>query len=371
MRAAGGLALLVIMGCLSTNALAQNLEQNLCIFSQPESRVSDLSFQGSFSWYDGPYADDRNRAVSASVMADYQGLRSTSALEQGINAKMELRGADVGWSLSVAGSGDWKSFFRNDLFGIGAFGMDINLDSGLEIALTGGVGKGRFHDVAPLAQAIRIQNALLDHSILLAPIGDDALDEIARILGEIGPGSDEKLVAVTQRLLDTGLIGGEEVGVLGLLSIEEIMESEETRLCGADIQARIGASFSLLPVFRVSATGNVLAQYAIAPDPVSQLDSSLEAKFRLADPEQFHARATASYNRRLPDGWTARASYRLELDRMWSTASETLISQAASASLTTQILGSMGLSLVGSVQHELGDEEITISLAAYVEADLL
>lgn len=371
MRHVGGLVLLVVLCCSSVETRTQSLEQNLCRFSQPESRVSDLSLQGSFSWYDGPFSDDRNRTISASLIADYQGLRSTSALEQGINSKVELRGADAGWSFDLAGSGDWKSFFRDDLFGIGAFGVEIALDSGIELALTGGVGRGRFHDVAPLAQAIRIQNALLDHGILLAPIGDVALDEIARTLGEIGPADDEKLVAVTQRMLSTGLVSNDELGVLGLLAIEEIMESEETRLCGADIQARIGASMSLLPAFRLSATGNVLAHYAITPDPVSQLDSSLEAKFRLSDPEQLQARVVVSYRRRLPDGWTARASYRLELDRMWSIASETRTSQAASASLTTQILGSVGLSLVGSVQFESGDEEITISLAAYVEADVL
>ena len=32
----------------------------VCNYESPESRISDLALQGSFNWYDGPYADDRD-----------------------------------------------------------------------------------------------------------------------------------------------------------------------------------------------------------------------------------------------------------------------------------------------------------------------
>jgi hypothetical protein len=103
---------------------------------------------------------------------------------------------------------------------------------------------------------------------------------------------------------------------------------------------------------------------------VSQFDSSAEAKIRLAHPEQMNIQAKISYARLLPDGWTARAEYRLAFDRGWSKAEEIAVSHAASGSLTTQIFGSVGLSLVGSAQYYTGDEEVTLTLAVYMETDL-
>jgi len=159
--------------------------------------------------------------------------------------------------------------------------------------------------------------------------------------------------------------------VRGLLAIEDIFVSgDETRLCGRDIQARLGVSAMLVPEFSLAMTGILLARYAAVPDPVSQFDSSAEMKIRLAHPEQMSIQGEISYARRLPDGWTARAEYRLAMDRMWSDSTAIATSHAASGSLTTQILGSVGLSLVGSAQYHTGDEEVTLTLAVYMETDL-
>jgi len=83
-----------------------------------------------------------------------------------------------------------------------------------------------------------------------------------------------------------------------------------------------------------------------------------------------NVQAEISYARRLPDGWTARAEYRLAVDRGWSNPEAIAISHVASGSLTTQIFGSVGLSLVGSAQYHTGDEEATLTLAVYMETDL-
>jgi len=173
------------------------------------------------------------------------------------------------------------------------------------------------------------------------------------------------------RLVATKLVPGDELGVRGLLSIEDILASgDETRLCGRDLQARIGVSAMIVPEFSLATTGILLARYAAVPDPVSQFDSSAEVKIRLAHPEQMNIQGEISYARRLPDGWTARAEYRLAMDRMWSDSTAIAISQAASGSLTTKIFASVGLSLVGSAQYLTGDEEATLSLAVYMETDL-
>jgi hypothetical protein len=42
-----------------------------------------------------------------------------------------------------------------------------------------------------------------------------------------------------------------------------------------------------------------------------------------------------------------------------------------STSLTTKLFGLLGVSVVGDLRYKTGDEEMTISLAGHVEADLL
>ena len=369
--------LVVALFATSTQAVPQHGALSVCSYQPPVSRISDLGLQGSFNWYDGPFADDRNRTISASIVADYDGLFSSATFGQAVDARAEIRGDDNGWSADLSGSGSLQAFFAADslgaadLFGVGGVGVAASTRTGLELDLTGGVGTGRFRDVTPLAHAIRIQNDLLDLGELLAPVTNETLLELAEILGEVGPTDDEKVVRLVERLVATELVSGDEIGVRGLLAVEEILESgDETRLCGRDIQARIGASAIVLPEFSLAATGILLVRYAAVPDPVSQFDSSAEAKFRLARPEEIRVEADLSYARRLPNGWTTRAEYRMSVDRMWTDPSATVVSHAVSGNLTTQIFGSVGLSLVGNAQYRTGDEEITLSLAVHLEAAL-
>jgi len=362
---------------LSLSAITWGAGLSVCDYEPPESRIADLSLLGSFNWVDGPYADDRNRSISASLVGDYTGIYSSAAFAQALDARTEIWADDDEWTASLFGSGSLRRFFAAsragaaDLFGVGAIGFSASTRAGLELDLTGGIGTGRFRDVTPLAQAIWIQNELLDLGDLLAPVSDDALLELAQILGAIDRTDDEKVVQLVDRLVATELVPGEDLGVRGLLAIEDIFVSgDETRLCGRDIQARLGVSAMLVPEFSLAMTGILLARYAAVPDPVSQFDSSAEMKIRLAHPEQMSIQGEISYARRLPDGWTARAEYRLAMDRMWSDSTAIATSHAASGSLTTQILGSVGLSLVGSAQYHTGDEEVTLTLAVYMETDL-
>ena len=352
-------------------AVAQQTILTVCDYESPKSRISDLGVRGSFNWYDGPHADDLNRSIVASLSADYGGLLSSEASAQQLDAQGEVRGGDAGWTVDLTGAGSLRAFLDGDLFGVGEIGIDASNGTGIEVDLTAGVGKGRFRDVTPLAKAIRIQNELLDLGELLAPISNATLLALAQVLGEIGPTDDEKIVRLAERLLATELIRGEELDVRGLLEIEEVLAADDaTRLCGSDMQARIGASAMLLPEFSLAATGILLVRYAVVPDPVTQIESNVEAKVRLARPEEMNVDADVSYARRLPDGWTARAAYRLRVDRMWTDRSATVLSHALSASLTTQVFGSAGLSLVADAQYQTGDEEITLSLAVHLEADL-
>jgi len=363
--------LVVTLVAVSLPAVAQQATLSICDYEPPESRISDLGIQGSFNWSDGPYADGRNRALSASLVADYQGLFSSEAFGRVLNAHTEVLGTNDGWTADLSAAGSLRTFLTSNLFGVGVVGIDASTRTGLGVDLTGGVGTGRFRDVSPLAQAIRIQDALLDIGELQAPAPNDTLLGLAQILGEDGPTDDEKVVRLAERLIATELVPGNEIGIRGLLAIEEILQSgAEARLCGRDVQARLGASAILLPEFSLAATGILLVRFAAVPDPVSQFDSSAQAKFRLARPEEMSIEANVSYVRLLPDGWTARASCRMSIDRMWTVPDATVVSYAASGSLTTKVFGSVGLSLVGNAQYSTGDEAMTLSLAVHLEADL-
>jgi len=352
-------------------AVAQQATLSICDYAPPESRISDLGIQGSFNWSDGPYADGRNRALSASLVADYEGLFSTAAFGRVLNTHAEVLGTNDGWTADLSGAGSLLTFFTSDFFGVGGVGLDASTRTGLGVDLSGGVGTGRFRDVTPLAQAIRIQDALLDIGELQAPTDNDTLLALAQILGEDGPTDSEKVARLADLLVATGLVPGKEISVRGLLAIEQILRSGgEARLCGSDVQARLGASAILLPEFSLAATGIVLVRFAAVPDPVSQFDSSAQGKFHLARPEEMSIEVDASYVRLLPDGWTARASARMSIDNMWTQPDATVVSYAASASLTTKIFGSVGLSLVGNAQYTTGDEAMTLSLAVHLEAEL-
>ena len=366
----------IILASLSS-AVALSASLTVCDYESPESRVVDLSLLGSFNWVDGAYADDRNRSISASFVGDYAAMVSSPSFGQDLDARTEFRADDNGWTASLFGSGSLRSFFGDEssatpeLFGVGAVGFSVSTRVGVELDLTAGLGSGRFRDVTSLAQAIAIQDELLDLGELLAPVSDTALLDLAQVLGTIGPTDDEKVVALMDRLVATDLLAGADLGVRGLLAVEDILLSgDETSLCGRDLQARVGLSAMFVPEFSLSTTGIVVARYAAVPDPVSQFTSSAEAKIRFLHPDQMNVLAKIAYARRLPDGWTAHADYRLSVDRMWSDPTAIVFSHAASANLTTQIFGAVGLSLVGSAQYMTGDEELTLSLAVYMETDL-
>jgi len=369
-RLAGILAVLGSLFCIAS-AMAWCQSLSVCDYESPESFVSGLSIQGSFSWFDGPYADDRSKAFAASLVADYGSLRSSEASAKQLDARADVRGKTDGWSIQARADGSLLGYFDEAMFAVGAFGVDAVYGSGLEVDLTVGGGSGRFRDVTPLAQSILVQNGLLDQGELLAPLANETLQDLAAILGEIGPTDAERIILLAQRLEATDLLLGEELGVRGLLEIERVLEeSGANRLCGHDVQARIGLAAMLLPELRLSSTGIIESRFASVPDPVSQMELHATAQVRLAHIDQLRLEGSATYSRSLPEGWRARGEYHVELDRMWTNSEETVLFQEASASLTTVVFGSVGLSLVGQAEYRTGDEEITFALSVYLEADL-
>jgi len=356
---------------VSVQAQAQLGILSVCDYDPPESRIRDLTLQGWFNWSDGASAGAEDRTLSARLVVDYEQLFSSAAQGRDVDGHAQLRRTDEAWTAELNASGSVRSTLTDALFAVGALGLDASLDGGIEMDATGGVGTGRFRDATPLAQAIAIQNALLDIGQLLAPLGCDVLIELAQILGEVGPTEDEKMIHFAERLLATELLAEEQLGVRGLLAMEEILRSPyQTRLSGRDAQVRVGVSARLSTEPSFMATGIAAVRFAAVPDPVSQVALAAQAKLRLFRPSELGADADLTYTRSLPGRWTARGNYHLSIDRGWTNRDVMAISHLLSGSLTTQVLGAIGLSLAAEAGYDSGDEELSVSVSVHLEASL-
>ncbi len=366
-RIGWGISALCVVG-----VWAQQSPSSICAYDPPESRVLDLMVQGSFEWYDAPSVMPEDRTFSASFLAEFHALRSSATNAQQAEARVESRGSDTSWTVAVDGAGSFTTYLDEELFGIAALGLSTDTVRGTEIDLTAGIGTGRFRDVTPMARAIRMQNALLDAGQLLAPVGQARLGEMAQILGEVGPTDDDKLTRVADLLQETGLLLENDLSVRGWLAMKAALSSTEpSRLCGRDVQARLGATAVLGSGASLSATGLLLGRYAAVPDPVSQWAGDVEIRFRVARPGQMSLRGEVFYARRIPEGWATRVGYRVEVDRHWRDGDTSWVRHELSARLSTRVLGNIGLSLVGEVGHQTGDAKLTVSLSLRLEADLL
>jgi len=342
-----------------------------CDYAPAESSFVRLSTEGSLQWYDDAYADDRGSSLSGSALADFQQIYASGSFGYRLeaNAELLLRLEDLQIEASVAG--DYKRYLRDDIFTVGAVELTGDSTDGFEANATGGFGAGRFRDVTPLAKAIKIQNAFLDTGILLAPLEETILLEAAQTLGEVGPTQDEKIAQIEQLLLKTGLIKDDDIGARGLLQLEGIVTSlEEARLCGWDVQARVGVSASAWPFEGLVDTLVLDWNWAVVPVPVLQWAANATLKLRPTQWESYVADLELATSQRLRESWRLRADYRLSYDHLWSGANPT-VDHRLHASLLAEIAANLSVSLTGEIGYETGDEEPTAMLTVHLAYDIL
>ena len=357
--------LVLVAGACAANPLSP------CDYAPAESAFLRLSTEGSLQWYDDAYTDDRGSSLSGSALADFEQIYDSGSFAYRLDANTELslRPEDLQIEASVAG--DYKRYARDDLFTVGAVELAADTADGFEANATGGLGIGRFRDVTPLAKAIRIQNAFLDMGILLAPLEEPILLETAQILGEIGSTQDEKIAHIEQLLLETGLVKDDEIGALGLLRLEEIVASlEDARLCGWDVQARVGVSVSAWPFKGLVDTLVLDWNWAVVPVPVLQWVAGASIKLRPTQWDNYVAGLELSTSQRLQEDWRVRADYRLSYDHLWSGAVPT-IDHRLHASLLAEIAANVSVSVTGEIGYQTGDEEPTAMITVHLAYDIL
>lgn len=156
----------------------------------------------------------------------------------------------------VAGPGIRKYFNpERDIFYSGDLRATANSDFDRPtIEITPGIGYGRFVRVTPLAQALRIQEFLLDEGVILAQLPDRTLIALAQVLERQGEfetqfGDRYKVKwfeAMENVIADSGLFTGEGLGAVGSLRIDEVLFQEHVneRFVGWDV--RTGIRFEVL-----------------------------------------------------------------------------------------------------------------------------
>jgi len=345
-----------------------SLGRSPCDYTPPESHLRELKVRGDLRWHDDAYTDDRGSTLSGSLQTSFRLLSESpeTGWEVATEARTNLAGGRFDLALSASGSG--RTYWENDLFGVGSLALSAEFPARLDGDLTAGLGLGRFRDVTPLAQAIRVQNMLLDEGLLVAPLPVGVLDELAAAFGVVGLSTIERLVELEQVLIDSGLLRDGALGVPGLVSILDVVERGETRLCGWAIQARAGVRMRNYPTPRISEAIVLAANWAQVPDPVSQWTAAASWITDLRLATAYTLEASLRYSRRLPGGWRAEGAYRFV--RRTGKDDEAEHRHLATGELRAELGRAVSLALTGEVGHVTGYEEPAITVSVHLAYDV-
>ncbi len=332
-----------------------------CDYAPGQSSFTTFSVQGSLQWVNGPLTTDGDASLHGTAKASFNRFYQTDSFGYEFDGQGNLQGSLSSFDADLSLSGDAKWYRDAQMFFVGALESQLNTSGDSTTDLTGGVGYGRFRDVTPLVQAIRIQDGLLDLGSLLAPIERDVLNQVAQTIADVGISSDEKMVRIENLIDATGLVRDQKLGAEGLLVIERVMnDAGEGRLCGWDVQGRIGVT---LHGTRALSEAFVLnANYANVPDPISQWRLSLRFISGLGVFESYAIDASATYLRRLGDQWRLKAGYTYHRDWDWSQPDNRFDLHNLSASVSWQFTDQLSLKVNGEIKYRTGDKELSESI---------
>lgn len=370
MNRLGQLAIFVVVFLVCASCCSLALSP--CDYVPEESDLVRLTLQGDLRWFDDAFRDNHTNSLTGTFLTDFTQLFESPSFGYRLDGKTNLSLGEAGPIHELNGSGNFKRYFQKDYFSIGAIGLRYTQASGPEIDVTGGIGVGRFRDVTPLAKAIRIQNTLLDEGILIGPLTDETLQELAQQLGQVGLSLSDKLAQMEKKLLETGLVKEGNLGARGLLQIEQIITaSEEARLCGWDIQVRVGLAATGFPSPQLSEALVLNWNYARVPDPVSQWRANAQWITGLSELDRFLLEGTISYGRRIRDNWKIRTSYQFTHDQMWNASViAPLTRHQLSLAVLCQLSAKFSLAVDAKLNTETGYEEPTKTLTIHLSYDV-
>jgi hypothetical protein len=368
MRKAMGLvwiALLAsVIGCSS-------LGQTLCDFRMPVSGIADANMSFAYRYVDDATTLGTDESAGR-LSTSYSEIHDSPTFGHSVSLSTDIALTDfVPTVWQGNGAASYRYYVSRELplfvYG-GALGTaDTALpEPGLE--LRGGVGYGRFRDVTPLAQAIRISARLVELGATPKPLDEAALQSVAAVIGQRDdfPTVTELVSAIEAEIEAAARV---ELDALALLTIEDEIENPgDQRFCGLIVQGGVGQELLDAHGGSLDVRYVMSADAAYPPTPFNQvrlrasLSSSLDV---FADHTLL---VVASYDASLLK--TASVESKLTMNRVRAPGFPDLTTFTASTSFS---VGTGRSSIIAgvSISHAVGDPGWTVDVSISTAIDLL
>ncbi len=251
----------------------------LYFFRVPRTHISDLELSFSYRFYDDRFIDDRGNLNVGNLGITYFSLFDSPRFSHNFTgeANLVLQTQDPSLMYRIIAVGNVNYFFdpQNLFFGfIGLSGRGSSAYKTMGLLVSLGAGYGRFTDVTPLAQAVRIEARLRARGSLVEPLTYANLLTIAHAIGRRYHYETiaDLLVALQEIIEWTMKTCPDGLDALDLYIIAALIEDERfKRFSGWDI--RFGLGFELIDPFGGERDLVAVSSFniAFAPDPGSQL----------------------------------------------------------------------------------------------------
>lgn len=251
----------------------------LYFYRVPRTHISDLELSFSYRFYDDRFYDGRGDLNVGNLGITYFSLFDSPRFGYSVvgNADLELRAQDPPLIYQITVIGNVNYFFDpQDLFfgfiGLSGRGSSAYDAPGLLVSL--GAGYGRFTDVTPLAQAVRIEARLRARGSLVELLTYADLLSIAHTIGQRHRYETiaDLLAALQEKIEWTMKTRPDGLDALDIYIIAAIIEDERfKRFSGWDV--RFGLGFELIDPFGGERDLVAISEFniAFAPEPGSQL----------------------------------------------------------------------------------------------------
>jgi hypothetical protein len=354
-----------LLGALLVGVLAVAAPLSLCDYHTPETSLSDMNLSFNYRYFDDP-ATEGVDVSSGRFSLGYNQLYDSPDIGFTLtgNGEVALTGFGISGGLGQ-GAGMLRYYLTEDMPFFGFGGVEGSLATGQPqpgLALSAGLGYGRFNDVTPLAKAFRMQQDLIALKAITDQLSDEVLMAIATEIGrQIEYAELKDLVAAIETLIEEA--SGATLNARALLSIEdEILATGDEKYCGWSVQGGIG--YEVIDPFggEKDILLTLSADAAFAPEPGSQLlfHASFFGPFNIT--EENTLSVAASYDYALSEDTTLIAKYNLQ--RVQPLAQDAADSQSASLAIAFNLGGanvSLQLALTKGVGAIDWSKEITIS----------
>lgn len=289
----------------------------LCDYRAPETSLLDMGISFSYHYLEDP---DRPGIEVNSGNVSFTFAQIYSAPERGFtldaNGILGLRGFALA-DASVESGGTYRYYVdpAEPFFLFGGFEARWRtgapyLQPWFQVSL--GAGYGRFSDVTPLAKAMLISEDLLRLGAIPASLSDEALMAIAQEIGRRVEYEElADLVAAVEGIVETD--AGVELDAHAVLAIERrIAEAGRDRYCGGAIQAGLGYEVLDPQMGARDVVLNASADWAVAPEPRSQLLLRGDLSAPLPWKDAYRATFVGTYDYEITGETAFTASYSLE-----------------------------------------------------------